>query len=63
MPIYYPSISKSKTLILLTYVPLGLSSIYTIINLTYLLYSLNAKTSSISITIFIILAFPSKPLA
>ena len=63
MPIYYSSISKSKTLILLTYIPLGPSSIYAIINLTCLLYSLNTKTSSISVTIFIILASPPKPLA
>ena len=54
MPIYYPSISESKTLILLTYIPLGPSSVCAVINLTCLLYSLNTKTSSISITIFII---------
>ena len=53
MPIYYPSISKFKTLILLTYIPLGPSSIYAVINLTCLLYSLNVKTSSISITVFV----------
>ena len=63
MPIYYPSVSKSKTLILLTYIPLGSSSIYAVINLTCLLYSLNAKTFSIFVTMFITLASPPKPLA
>ena len=64
MPIYYSSIGKFKTLILLTYIPLGSNSIYTIINLTCLLYSLNTKAFSIFITIFITLGlkFLSKTL-